>query len=69
MGNFFVVVMAGLALFSLFVTGYGIMLAFKASLVLGVLVLLVEPTPAILGILALFGYPQVAELIARWLGL
>lgn len=48
---------------------YGIVLAFKASIILGIIVLLVEPMPFILGILAVFGHSDVAQLIARWLGL
>ena len=48
---------------------YGLYLAFKVSIVLGVLALLVEPSPLILGILGLFGHPEVAQKIATWLGL
>ena len=48
---------------------YGIYLAFSASIILGVLALLVEPTPFLLGVLALFGHPEVAHKIATWLGL
>lgn len=48
---------------------YGIYLAFSASLVLGVLVLVVEPTPFVLGLLAVFGHTEVAHKIAVWLGL
>lgn len=50
-------------------TIYGLYLAFSASIVLGVIVLVVEPTPFILGVLALFGHPEVAHKIAAWLGL
>lgn len=48
---------------------YGLILAFKASLVLGVLVLLLEPTPFIIGVIGLFGHPEVASQIAKWIGL
>lgn len=50
-------------------TIYGVVLAFKASIVLGVLALLIEPSPFILGVLALFGHPDTAQKIANWLGL
>lgn len=50
-------------------TLYGLYLAFSASIVLGVIVLLVEPSPFILGALALFGHPETAHKIANWLGL
>lgn len=51
------------------ITVYGAVLAFQASIVLGVLVLLIEPSPFILGALALLGHPEVAQKIATWLGL
>ena len=58
-----------LAFFPLVLSVYGLYLAFTTSLVLGVLVLLVEPTPLLLGILGIFGYTDVAHKIAVWLGL
>jgi len=48
---------------------YGIYLAFSASIILGVLALLVEPSPFILGVLGVLGHPEVAHKIATWLGL
>lgn len=48
---------------------YGLYLAFSASIVLGVVVLLLEPSPLILGLVALCGNPDVAQRIATWLGL
>lgn len=50
-------------------TFYGLYLAFSASIVLGVLALLVEPSPLVFGVLALLGHPEVAHKIAAWLGL
>lgn len=50
-------------------TVYGLYLAFKASIILGVLALIIEPSPAILGWLAIFGHADVAARIAHWLGL
>ena len=57
------------ALVSIDLSVYGLILAFKASLILGVIVLLVEPLPLILGVLALLGHPEIARLVAAWLGL
>lgn len=48
---------------------YGLVLAFKASIVLGVIAMLVEPSPFVLGILGVFGHPEVAQKIATWMGL
>lgn len=48
---------------------YGLVLAFKASIVLGVLALFLEPSPFILGLLGIFGHPEVAHKIAAWIGL
>lgn len=48
---------------------YGLVLAFRASLILGVLVFVIQPAPFILGVLGLFGHPQVAKMIATWIGL
>lgn len=48
-------------------TFYGLYLAFSASLVLGLLVLFIQPTPLILGFLGIIGHPEVAAKIAAWL--
>lgn len=48
---------------------YGLYLAFSASIVLGFLALIIEPSPFILGVLALFGHPEVAQKIVTWIGL
>lgn len=48
---------------------YGACLAFSASLILGVIVILVEPAPLVLGLVAVFGNPQVCQQIAAYLGL
>ena len=47
---------------------WGVVLAFQASIVLGVLCLIVEPAPLILGVAALFD-PEIAQKVANWLGL
>jgi hypothetical protein len=48
---------------------YGFVLVFKASLLLGLLIFLVDPIPLILGLLGIFGHPEVAQKIATWLGM
>ena len=68
----FSIFLALLAVFFLSVIGltvYGIVLAFQASLVLGVIMLLIHPAPMILGMVALCGYPEVVTQIATWLNL
>jgi hypothetical protein len=57
-----------LALSGIGLSIYGLVLAFKASLVLGVIVLVVEPSPLILGLVGVFR-PDVAQQLAHWLGL
>lgn len=48
---------------------YGLILAFKASVLLGIIVLLVEPSPFILGVAGLLGHPDLAQRIAHFLGI
>lgn len=48
-------------------TIYGLVLAFKASIILGIIVLVLEPSPFILGLLAVFGMSDIAQKIATWL--
>jgi len=50
-------------------TVYGLFLAFKASIILGILALIVEPSPAIFGWLAIFGHAEVCKAIGAWLHL
>lgn len=57
----------GLGFFA--VSIYGLVLAFKASIILGLIALIVEPSPLALGLVALFGHPDIAHRIAAWLGL
>lgn len=47
----------------------GLILAFHASLILGIIVLVVQPTPTILGWLAIFGCSDVAVRLAHWMHL
>jgi len=45
---------------------YGLILAFKASLLLGIIVFIVEPVSVIIGWFAIIGRPDVCERIAEW---
>jgi hypothetical protein len=63
----FLRVALGIYLFGVWV--YGAYLAFKASVLLGFLALLLEPSPTILGLMGVFHHPEVAQKIAAWLGL
>lgn len=66
-----VVILAIVAVFAapVFLTFWGLYLAFKANIILGVISLLLHPLPFILGMLALFGKKTVAAQIATWIGL
>lgn len=47
----------------------GLSLAFKASIILGIVTLLLEPTPFIFGVAALLGHPELLKKLADWLHL
>lgn len=66
LGNF-VLSVVGIGLLLLFfgASGYGVYLAFSASIFLGLVVLLIEPAPLILGILGILGYTGVAQKIVE----
>lgn len=49
-------------------TIYGLYVAFSASVILGIIVLIIEPSPLVIGIVAMFR-PDVCEQLAKWLGL
>lgn len=63
------IIILGIALASLGLTIYGLYLAFSASIILGIVVLILEPTPMILALVALIAKPDVCEAIAKWLNL
>jgi hypothetical protein len=50
------------------IVAYGLYLAFSASVLLGVLVLVLEPAPFVLGVVGVLGHPEIARQIATWLG-
>lgn len=67
MKAFLVLLIAGLALGTLFCTLYGLFLAFSASVILGIIALLVEPSPFIIGLVMVLFQKNLAELIMAFL--
>lgn len=65
--GFLVMWLLGLATFALSV--YGLILAFKASIILGIIAFVLEPSPLVIGVVAYFGGMNVAPKIAAWLHL
>ena len=61
------VLIVGLVVFSLVSIGCGLILAFKASIVLGIIVLLVEPLPGIIGLVYLLTGNNLAQRFIEWL--
>lgn len=48
---------------------YGLVLAFRASILLGIIVLIVQPSPFILGVIALSGHAEASVKLAQWMHL
>lgn len=48
-------------------TVYGIYLAFSASIILGFVVLLVEPSPLIIGLVMMFFHKNLAQMLLDFL--
>jgi hypothetical protein len=48
---------------------YGLYLTFKASIILGFILAVVEPGPAIIGWIGIFGHPEASKKIAEFLHL
>ena len=48
-------------------TIYGLYLAFSASIILGIIVLIVEPSPLIIGLVMLFFQKNLAQMIVDFL--
>lgn len=47
----------------------GIYLTFKASIILGIVAIIIQPSPTIFGWLAIFGMSDIPQKIANWLNL
>lgn len=65
MDKFMLGVIVTFILAMLMTTIYGLYLAFAASLLLGFVVLLVEPAPLVIGLIALFGHPELCRRIVE----
>lgn len=63
----FGLIMIALGLFLIGVTIYGLVLGFQASIVVGILILFVEPAPLIIGLIYLFTGTNLAEKLAQLL--
>jgi hypothetical protein len=48
---------------------YGLVLAFQASVILGIVALIIEPSPLVIGLVMFFGGVNLAEKVALALGL
>ncbi len=53
----------------LVLTVYGVYLAFSASIILGVIVLILEPSPLIIALVTLFLKPDLCQTIVKWLNI
>lgn len=47
----------------------GLYFAFKASIILGIVAIILEPSPSILGWIAFVGHSEVSAQLANWLHL
>lgn len=56
-----------LAIFSLVCTFYGLYLAFSASILLGILVFVIEPSPFIIGFVMICFEKNLAQMLIEWL--
>lgn len=62
-----ILALVGLWAFLILGTIYGLYLAFSASILLGIIVFIVEPSPLIIGLIALFFHKDLAQLLVDWL--
>lgn len=67
MGIVGVLIMLAIVATLFFSTLYGLYLAFSASILLGIVVFLVEPSPLIIGLVMLFFHKNLAEMLITWL--
>lgn len=57
----------GLALFSMGMTVYGLYLAFSASVILGLFVFMIEPSPFLIGLAMFFFHKNLAQMLIDFL--
>ncbi len=55
-----------LAILAIGISVYGAVLAFKASIILGIITLVIEPAPFVFGIVAIFG-TNIPDIIQNWI--
>jgi uncharacterized membrane protein YvlD (DUF360 family) len=55
-------------IFMISMTVYGLYLAFSASVLLGIVALVVEPSPFVFGVAMFFWDKNIPEQIVNWLG-
>mgnify|MGYP003341961316 CR=1 FL=1 len=67
LGLLYVFAVLAISIGSLGLTLYGIVLAFSASVVLGILVLFVQPAPLIIGAVMFFFDKDIAQMIVNFL--
>ena len=54
-------------LFALTMAAYGLYLAFSASIILGIIVLVVQPSPLVIGLVMLFFHKNLAQMLVDFL--
>lgn len=67
MGLVGIILAIALAIFAVGLTFYGLWLAFSASIILGILVLFVEPSPFIIGFVMFFWDKNLAQMLIDFL--
>ncbi len=67
MGLIGVVLAIAIAFFAIGLTLYGLWLAFSASIILGIIVLFVEPSPFIIGAVMFFWDKNLAQMLIDFL--
>ena len=51
---------------SIILTVYGLVLAFSTNVVLGIVVLILEPAPLVIGLMDVFGQINLARVVFDW---
>lgn len=67
MGLLGIIVAFTFAMFMVAMALYGLWLAFSASIILGILVLIVEPSPVVIGLVMFFWDKNLAQMLVDFL--
>lgn len=67
MGIIGVLLIIAIVIFAISMTLYGLWLAFSASILLGIVVLFVEPSPFIIGVVMFFWDKDLAQMLIEFL--